>query len=239
MKAVILAGGLGTRLKPFTEIIPKPLLPVGESSVLEIQILSLKKHGITEIFIATNYMADYVQAFLGDGSKYGVRLVFSKEEKPLGTCGPVSLLDKELTEPFFLMNGDILTTLDFGKAHAFACQHEAELVVLTKEIRTPFSFGNVKSEGDYLIDVEEKPNFKFEVLAGIYVLKPTLLPLIPKNIPYGIDMLIKDMLAAKMKVGKYLMQEYWLDIGQIADFQQAQEVYKEHFGHLKTPPAKA
>ena len=120
MKAIILAGGLGTRLKPFTEVIPKPLLPIGESSVLEIQILSLKKHGVTDIFIATNYMADYVQAFLGDGSKYGVRLVFSKEQQPLGTCGPVTLLEKELTEPFFLMNGDILTTLDFGKAYAFA-----------------------------------------------------------------------------------------------------------------------
>src|SRR5208337_2362436 len=100
MKAVILAGGLGTRLKPFTDVIPKPLLPIGESSVLEIQILTLKKHGITDVFIATNYMADYVQAFLSDGSKYGLRLVFSKERERLGTCGPVTLLEKELTEPF-------------------------------------------------------------------------------------------------------------------------------------------
>ena len=181
---------------------------------------------------------DYVEAFLGNGEKYGIKLRFSKEEKPLGTCGPVSLLQDELTEPFFLMNGDILTTLDFGKAHAFACNHEADLVVLTKEIRTPFSFGKVVSEGDYLIDLEEKPNFRFEVLSGIYVLKPALLKRIPKDTYYGIDMLIKDMLAAKMKVGKYLMQEYWLDIGQITDFQQAQDVYKSHFGHLKTAPGK-
>ena len=238
MKAIILAGGLGTRLKPFTEVIPKPLLPIGESSVLEIQILSLKKHGVTDIFIATNYMADYVQAFLGDGSKYGVRLVFSKEQQPLGTCGPVTLLEKELTEPFFLMNGDILTTLDFGKAYAFALQHEAQLVVLTKEIRTPFSFGKVVSKDDCLIDLEEKPNFRFEILSGIYVLKPALFSLIPKGTYYGIDSLIKDMLVARMKVGKYLMQEYWLDIGQIEDFQAAQEVYKTHFGHLKSAPAK-
>src|SRR5262245_61739667 len=160
MKAVILAGGLGTRLKPFTQVIPKPLLPVGESSVLEIQIRSLCAHGVTDIFIATNYMAEYVQAFLGDGSKFGVRLAFSKEEKPLGTVGPVTLLEKELDQPFFLMNGDILTTLDFGKAYQFACNHEAELTVLTKEIRTPFSFGKVVSEGDCLVDVEEKPNFR-------------------------------------------------------------------------------
>ena len=233
MKAVILAGGLGTRLKPFTEVIPKPLLPVGESSVLEIQIRSLQKHGVQEIFIATNYMAEYVQAFLGDGTKYGVRLVFSKEDKPLGTCGPLTLLEKELTEPFFLMNGDILTTLDFGKAHAFACEHDADLVVLTKEIRTPFSFGKVVSEGDYLIDVEEKPNFRFEILSGIYVMKPAIFTHIPRGAYYGMDSLIKDMLAAHLKVGKYLMSEYWLDIGQIEDFQQAQEVYKTHFGHLK------
>jgi NDP-mannose synthase len=237
MKAIILAGGLGTRLQPFTRIIPKPLLPVGESSVLEIQILSLKKHGVTDIFIATNYMADYVQAFLGDGSKYGVRLAFSKEEQPLGTCGPVTLLEKDLTEPFFLMNGDILTTLDFSRVYSFASRHEAQLVVLTKEIRTPFSFGKVVSEGDCLIDLEEKPNFRFEILSGIYVLKPSLFSLIPKNTYYGIDSLIKDMLAAKMKVGKYLMSEYWLDIGQIDDFEAAQEVYKTHFEHLKSNPA--
>ena len=234
MKAIILAGGLGTRLKPFTEIIPKPLLPIGESSVLEIQILSLKKHGVTDIFIATNYMADYVQAFLGDGSKYGVRLAFSKERERLGTCGPVTLLENELTEPFFLMNGDILTTLDFGKAYAFACRHVAELVVLTKEIRTPFSFGKVVSKDDMLVGLEEKPNFRFEILAGIYVLKPALLPLVPKGTFYGIDSLIKDMLAADMKVGKYLMQEYWLDIGQMESYEEAQEAYKTHFGHLKS-----
>ena len=234
MKAIILAGGLGTRLKPFTQIIPKPLLPVGESSVLEIQILTLREHGITDIYIATNYMADYVQAFLGDGSKYGVRLTFSKEQQPLGTCGPVTLLENELTEPFILMNGDILTTLDFSKAYAFACQHAAQLVVLTKEIRTPFSFGKVVSQDDCLIDLEEKPHFSFEILSGIYVLKPSLFSFIPKNTYYGIDSLIKGMLAANMKVGKYLMTEYWLDIGQIVDFETAQEAYKTHFEHLKS-----
>ena len=233
MKAVILAGGLGTRLKPFTEIIPKPLLPVGESSVLEIQIMSLVKHGVTDVFVATNYMADYVQAFLGDGRKYGVRLVFSKEDQPLGTCGPVTLLEKELDRPFILMNGDILTTLDFRRAYDTAVSHVAPLVVITKEIRTPFSFGTVVSEGDRLIDVEEKPNFRFEVLAGIYILKPVILKEIPKNTYYGMDSLIKDSLARGQTVGRYLMHEYWLDIGQVDDYNQAREVYKTHFGHLK------
>src|SRR3970040_505646 len=110
MKAVILAGGLGTRLKPFTEAIPKPLLPIGEKSVLEIQIQHLAKYGFDEIYIATNYKANYVESFIGDGQRMGVRITFSKEEKPLGTCGPIRLLKDELTEPFLLMNGDILTT---------------------------------------------------------------------------------------------------------------------------------
>ena len=233
MKAVILAGGLGTRLKPFTEIIPKPLLPVGESSVLEIQIMSLAKHGVTDVFVATNYMAEYVQAFLGDGRKYGVRLAFSREEQPLGTCGPVTLLEKELDSPFILINGDVLTTLNFRKAYDTAVSHPAPLVVITKEIRTPFSFGTVVSEGDRILDVLEKPDFRYEVLAGIYVLKPQILKEIPKNTYYGIDSLIKDTLTRKQPVGRYLMEEYWLYIGQVDDYKQAGEAYKAHFGHLK------
>src|SRR3972149_8127635 len=141
MKAVILAGGLGTRLEPFTKVIPKPLLPVGESSVLEIQILSLKRHGFKEIFIATNYKAEYVETFLGDGGEYDVKLTFSKETKPLGTVGPLSLLKSKLTEPFLLMNGDVLTTFNFAKAYKKAIALKANLTVVTKQIVAPFDFG--------------------------------------------------------------------------------------------------
>jgi NDP-sugar pyrophosphorylase family protein len=232
-KAVILAGGLGTRLKPFTQVIPKALPPIGESSVLEIQILTLKKHGIKEIFIATNYMSKYVEAFLGDGSKYGVSIKFSHEKKPLGTCGPVRLLKEFLAEPFILMNGDILTTLDFGKASSFAAGVDADLTVVTKEIVAPFHFGKVHSENNFIIDIQEKPDFKFEILSGIYMLKPSVLDLIPDDTYYGIDTLIKDMLSRKMKVAKYLTTEYWLDIGQMNDFETAQDAYKKHFNGLK------
>lgn len=234
MKAVILAGGLGTRLKPFTQVIPKPLLPIGESSVLEIQILSLKKYGVKEIFIATNYMSEYVEAFLGDGQKYDVSITFSKEKKPLGTCGPIKPLRNKLSKAFFMMNGDILTTLDFSKAYSFALNIDANLVVVTKEIVTPFHFGKVVSEGNYILDVHEKPDFRLEILAGIYILKPPVFDLIPDDTYYGIDSLIKDMLKNHMKVAKYLMNEYWLDIGQIDDYQIAQAAYKEHFNVLKT-----
>ncbi len=234
MKAVILAGGLGTRLKPFTQVIPKPLLPVGESSVLEIQILSLKRYGFDEIFIATNYRADFVQAFLGDGSSHGVKLRFSREAKPLGTCGPVLLLRDVLDEPFLLVNGDILTTLDFGVVHGFAATKDSPLLVVTREMITPFNFGKVVADGDYIREVEEKPDFRLEILAGIYVMKPTIFDLIPPDTYYGMDSLIKDMLRRQIPVARYEMKDYWLDIGQLSDYQQAQEVYQEHFVHLKS-----
>jgi len=232
MKAVILAGGLGMRLRPFTQVIPKPLLPIGESSVLEIQILSLKKHGFSEIYIATNYMADYVEAFLGDGSKYGVRITFSKETEPLGTCGPLSLLRSRLTEPFLLMNGDILTTLNFTQVYEFTLKIDASLVVLTKELIMPFNFGKVLSDGDYILGVEEKPNLKSEILAGIYFLKPSVLELIPENTYYGIDTLIKDLLAKQKRIAKWLIKDYWLDIGQPSDYESAQNSYNDILTYL-------
>lgn len=231
-KAVILAGGLGKRLEPFTRVIPKPLLPVGESSVLEIQIRGLARSGVKEVFVATNYMAEYVQAFLGNGDKYGVALKFSKELEPLGTCGPVVPLKDELTDPFVLMNGDILTTLDFRRLIEFARVVSADLIVGTKHIVAPFNFGKVIAEHDFIVDIEEKPDFRFEILAGIYVLKPPVLDIIPPRCYYGIDMLIKDMLARGMRVARFEIADYWLDIGQMSDYQIAQEAYKEHFQSL-------
>jgi NDP-sugar pyrophosphorylase family protein len=232
MKAVILAGGLGARLAPFTKFIPKPLLPIGEKAVLELQILQLAKCGITEIFVATNYMADYVSSFLGDGSRYGVRLSFSREQKPLGTCGPLTLLKHELNDMFLLMNGDILTTLDFIAAGEFAKGLDADLTVITKEIVTPFHFGKVMGSGDYIEGVQEKPDIKFEILAGIYMMRPGVFDIIPDDTYYGIDTLIKDMLARNRRVGKYLCQGYWLDIGQLHDYETAQKDYGDHFKHL-------
>src|SRR5687767_3327117 len=194
-KAVILAGGLGMRLRPITNIIPKPLLPIGESTVLEIQILALKKHGVREVFIASNYMSDYLGSVIGDGERYGVKVTVSREEEPLGTCGPLTLLQDRLGEPFFMMNGDILTDLNFTKLGAFALDRKAPLTVVTKEIAIPFRFGRVIAEGDYITGVEEKPNFLQEILAGIYVLTPAAFDYIPRGKYYGVDLLIKDMIA--------------------------------------------
>ncbi|MCE5252286.1 NTP transferase domain-containing protein [bacterium] len=230
MKAVILAGGLGTRLKPFTEIIPKPLLPIGESSVLEIQIRNLSASGFNDVFIATNYMSEYIKAYLGNGSKYGVTLTFSTETQPMGTCGPLTLLKEHLQEPFLLMNGDILTNLNFNRAYKASKKIDASLVVVTKEILLPFNFGKVICKDNFIVEVQEKPNFKHEILSGIYFMHPDIFRFIPEDTYYGIDSLIMDMLRKGEKIGRYLMKEYWLDIGQFTDYQDAQEAYKKHFG---------
>lgn len=230
MKAVILCGGLGSRLKPFTDIIPKPLLPIGEKSVLEIQIEHLKNNGFDHIYLATNYKSSYIENFFGDGSKYGVKLTISKEDKPLGTAGPVKLLQNELKDgPFLVMNGDILTLLSYKNLYDFACSKETLLTIATKDIYTPFRFGNIHTEGDYVIGIEEKPNIKTTILAGIYVFKPQLLDLIPDNSMYGMDSLIKDMISKRLLISHYSIKEYWLDIGQVEDYNKAQEIYNEYF----------
>ena len=230
MQAVILSGGLGTRLRPFTEVIPKPLLPIGEKAVLEIQIEHLKANGFEHIFLATNYKSDYIENFFGNGDKYGVKLTISKEDKPLGTAGPVKLLQNQLNdEPFLVMNGDILTLLPYSKLYAFACTKETLLTIGTKDIYTPFQFGNIHTEGDFVTGIEEKPNIKTTILAGIYIFKPEILDLIPDNTMYNMDKLIMDMLTKDLPISHYPIKEYWLDIGQVNDYEKAQNIYKEHF----------
>jgi len=230
VKAVILSGGLGTRLRPFTEVIPKPLLPIGEKAVLEIQIEHLRDNGFDHIFLATNYKSSYIENFFGNGSKYGVKLTISKEEKPLGTAGPVKLLQDELKdEPFLVMNGDILTLLHYRNLYDFACSRDTLLTIATKDIYTPFQFGNIHTDGDYVIGIEEKPNIKTTILAGIYIFKPEILELIPDNTMYGMDKLIMDMLDKGLPISHYQVKEYWLDIGQVEDYNKAQEIYNEYF----------
>ena len=229
MKAVILAGGLGMRLRPFTQAIPKPLLPIGEQSLLEIQIENLANHGFGEIFVATNYKSEYIESFIGDGAKHGVTISYSREREPLGTCGPLSLLRDQLDEPFVMMNGDILSTIDFRRFVAHGDSMVGDLTVATKQVRTPFNFGSVEGEGDRITGVEEKPDLLIEVVAGMYYMRPALLDRIPDGAYFGVDQLIRGMLAEGAPVHRYRMSEYWLDIGAIDDYSQAEEAYREHF----------
>lgn len=226
-KAVILCGGLGTRLRPFTDIIPKPLMPVGEKAILEIQIERLRDCGFDEIYLAVNHKAEYIERFFGDnGKSYGVSLHFSKEEIPLSTAGPVKLLEDELTEPFLVMNGDVLTLLDFRKFYDFALSKNTLLTVGVKRKVMPYAFGNIFFEGDVVTGIEEKPDLVAHVLAGVYIMSPGIMKVIPENTFYGMDNLIKDLLSEDKTIHKYEIEEYWLDIGQPGDYERAQEEYE-------------
>lgn len=223
--AVILAGGLGTRLKPFTDIIPKPLLPVGEKAILERQIEALREHGFTDVYLATNYKSEYIENFFGDGSRYGIRLHISREDKALGTAGPLKLLEDRLTEPFLVMNGDILTALSFSDFYDFATAKESLMTVAIKKIIMPYQFGNIEFSGDIVTNIVEKPNIVTYALAGIYVIKPEALSMIPQDEYFGIDKLMLSMLSGGKTITKYEIDEYWLDIGREDDYNKAQRIF--------------
>ena len=232
-KAVILSGGLGSRLRPFTEVIPKPLLPIGEKAIMEIQIERFKKFGFDHVYLATNYKSDYILNFFGDGSRYGVTLKVSREEKPLGTAGPLKLLMDDLSDsPFVVMNGDILSLVDFNQVYEFAMKNDGPLTVCIKKIVTPYAFGNILFEGDVVTQIEEKPDIITYALAGIYVMKPSIFEFIPDNEYFGMDALIKKLLAENKPIYKYEINDYWIDIGRIEDYEKAQGAYKEMYSEL-------
>ena len=227
MKAVILAGGLGTRLKPFTEIIPKPLLPIGDKAILEIQIQRLKQAGVEEIFLATNYKSEYISNFIGDGSRYDVKIVVSKEKKPLGTAGPIKLLEKYLNQNFIVMNGDILSLINYKKFSQFSLKTKSILSLAVKKDILSYDFGNIFFEGDFVTGIEEKPNIELHILAGIYHMTPDIMRHIPENTYFGMDDLIKSLISHNTPISKYEMDEYWLDIGRVSDYESAEKDFKE------------
>jgi len=224
MKSLILAGGLGERLRPLTHVIPKPLLPIGEKSILEIIMEGLKSSGCDEIVIATNYKSDLFEKYLSSTfSKLGIKVTISKEEEPLGTAGPIKLVRHLFKEPFIVINGDILTSLDFRKIVETHKRTNAKLTVGTKEINTPLQYGMIESKDGSIIDnVIEKPNLTHEINAGIYVMNPELIDMIPEG-KYNMTDLIKEMLQRGIRVAKHKIEEYWLDIGHMDAYQKAQK----------------
>lgn len=232
MQTVILAGGLGVRLHPLTKVLPKPLLPIGEKAILEIQIETLGKFGVNEIFLATNYKSEYIENYFRNKAPSGISLHIIKEDIPLGTAGPLSLIRDRLTKPFFLMNGDILTLLDFKAFYDFSLASGSCLNVAIKRHLTPFAFGNIFFDGDRVTGIEEKNDIVSYILTGIYVITPEALKYIPDNQYFGMDELIQTLLHDNVPISKYLMEEYWLDIGQINDLAKAEEEYTSHLHRL-------
>lgn len=228
MKAVILAGGFGKRLAPLTAVIPKPLLPVGGKSILEIIIERLKKFGCDEVIIATNYKSEFFENYFSSIAPLGVTITFSKEEEPLGTAGPLRLVKERLSEPFVVMNGDILTTVDFSKMMQLHKEKGARLTMGTKLVQLPFHYGVVESKNGWRVDaIKEKPPLSAEVNAGVYIMNPEAVQEIPEG-RYDMTDLIPKLLDAGDVVAKYEIREYWMDIGQMQNYEKAQEDFSNY-----------
>jgi NDP-mannose synthase len=220
-RAVILAGGMGTRLRPYTVVFPKPLMPLGEYPILEIIIRQLSRAGFDRITLAVNHQAELIKAFCTDGSKWGTRIDYSLEDKPLGTMGPLKLI-RDLPDDFLVMNGDVLTDLDFGaffEAHA----KSKELFTLSSFVREELvDYGVLQPDAaGVLRGFTEKPRVNYEVSMGIYMLSKRVLEHIPAGAPFGFDHLMLKLIAAGSPARLRRHAGYWLDIGRPADYAQA------------------
>lgn len=228
MRAILLAGGLGTRLKPYTTLVPKPLVPIGgEVSIIEIVIRQLVRRGFTHVTIAVNHLAELIMAFLGDGSRWGVKVDYSVESEPLGTIGPLTLVP-DLPEHFLVMNGDILTDFDYA---SFLRGHEARsnaVSVASFQRDTKIDFGVFEYDAEgRLTAFREKPVLRFDVSMGIYALSRRVIEGLPKGKKYGFDDLMLDSLRDGASVHIVPFQGLWLDVGRPDDYDTVNETYAE------------
>ena len=219
-RAVILAGGKGTRLRPYTVVLPKPLMPIGEFPILEVIIKQLVAAGFTHITLAVNHQAEIIKAFFMDGNKWGIRIDYSLEDKPLGTMGPLKLID-DLPKNFLVMNGDILTDLDYADFHD-AHIRQNEIFTISSHLREQvIDYGVLETIDSRLLGLQEKPRMNYEVSMGVYMVSSRALCFIPADTAYGFDNLMHDLVSAKQNVAVQKFTGYWLDIGRPDDYAQA------------------
>lgn len=224
MRAVILAGGKGTRLRPYTTLIPKPLVPLGgKYSILEIVLMQLSRAGFTRVTMAVNHLSHLIMSYFGDGSRFGIALDYSLENEPLSTIGPLTLID-DLPEQFLVMNGDILCDLDYAAFYASHLQSGRDVSVSSFRREVKIDFGVLEYDAEQrLTGFREKPTYAFDVSMGIYCLSRSVLDRIPRSQPYGFDNLMIDALAGRFSVAIRPFSGYWLDIGRPDDYEYADE----------------
>jgi dTDP-glucose pyrophosphorylase/CBS domain-containing protein len=221
LQAVIMAGGVGSRLRPLTEDLPKPMLPVGDRPLMERIIEQLRRAGFRRVSVTTHYHPEKIIEHFGSGEDFGIELNYITEDSPLGTAGALALM-KEPGEPFLVINGDILTQMDFRAMLDFHRKHEADLTVGVRQYGLQVPYGVVEVEGPRIRRLREKPYFSFFVNAGIYLLEPSLHRYIPNSKHFDMTDLIERLLSEGRPVVSFPIVEYWLDIGERADYDQAQ-----------------
>jgi dTDP-glucose pyrophosphorylase len=222
LQAVIMAGGMGTRLQPLTNDLPKPMLPVGDRPLLEIIVSQLKAADIHNISVSVRHQAEKIENYFGDGSKFGVDITYATEEQPLGTAGALGLMDLP-AETTLVMNGDILSAVDLRAMLAYHRENSAELTVAVHQQEFQIPYGVIESDGSLVTALSEKPTIKMFINAGIYLLEPSVYQLIPEGERYDMTDLIGRLLEEKKPVAAFPVREYWIDIGQHSDYEQAIE----------------
>jgi dTDP-glucose pyrophosphorylase/CBS domain-containing protein len=219
LRAVVMAGGLGTRLGDLTAATPKPMLPVGDRPLLERIVEQLREAGIRHVNFTTHYQAEVIAAHFGDGSAHGVEIEYVSEERPLGTAGALGLVQGD--DPILVMNGDILTRVDFGAMHRFHEEHRADMTVAVRPYEARVPYGIVELEGSRVSALTEKPLLRGFVNAGIYLINPDVRSFVEPGEQLDMPQLIDRLLDAGRAVVGFPLREYWLDIGAPADYEQA------------------
>jgi NDP-sugar pyrophosphorylase family protein len=228
MKAVILAGGRGTRLAPYTTILPKPLMPIGDKPILDVVIRQLRFYGFTDITLAVGYLSELLMAYFGDGSRFGVSIHYSHEQQPLGTAGPIALVE-DLAEPFLVMNGDILTGLNFRDMFEYHKRGTSIATIATYPRSVKIDLGVIEADDEgRLARYIEKPTHHYRVSMGVYIFDPRVRGYIPRDQRLDLPDLLTGMLERGESVKCYGYDGYWLDIGRIDDYQQAVSDFEQH-----------
>ncbi len=228
-KVVLMVGGLGTRLRPLTENIPKPMLKVGDKPILQTIVEKFSDYGYRNIIMCLNYKLNIIKDYFGDGSKFGVNIEYISEKQRMGTAGGLSLLEEKPTEPFFVMNADLLTNINFEHLHNFHITNNAMGTMCVQYYDFKVPYGVVNVENTKILSIKEKPIKKYFINAGIYMLNPDCLEYIPDNQFYDMPTLFEKLISENKNIISFPLREYWLDIGHVKEYEKANDEYDEVF----------
>lgn len=226
---VLMAGGEGRRLLPLTADMPKPMIEVGGKPILETIIESFKSQGYSKFIISLNYLGEKIKHYFDNGDSLGVKIQYIEEQEKGGTAGCLRQLPSDIKDPFFVMNGDIVTKTDFNAGLDFHNASHATATMFVKEYQIDVPFGVVEIEGEEITNIEEKPTKSFFVNSGIYILNPHCLNFIPKTGPFDMTSLFENLREKNLTLSSFPIHEYWMDIGRVPDLEKAQATFFEHF----------
>ena len=229
-KVILMVGGLGTRLRPLTNDVPKPMLDVGNKPILHTIVENFAKYGYTDIIMCVNYKSEIIKEYFGNGDKFGVKIEYVLENQRMGTAGALSLLQKRPKDDFFVMNGDLLTNVNFEYLHEYHKDSNALASICIRKYEMQVPYGVVNVRANKVTSIEEKPTQSFFVSAGIYMFSPIVLDFIPKGVFYDMPTLFSELLKQDFAVYPFFIREYWLDIGKMDEYRRANDEYEGVLG---------